>query len=289
MKVLVTGAAGMLGQDVVALLRERGHEVTAAGRSDVDVTDAAALRAAVPGHDAVVNCTAHTAVDAAETDVEAAELLNTTAPGLLGEACAAAGARLVHVSTDYVFSGRADLDDDGRPLPYAEDAPVAPRSVYGRTKADGERAARRAQPDTLVVRTAWLYGAGKGCFPTTIARAARERGAVSVVDDQVGQPTWTADVARVVADLLEVGAPAGTYHATSSGRTSWYGFTQAVLASAGVDPAAASPTTSEAFARPAPRPAWSVLGHEALVAAGVEPIGDWAERWEAAAPAVLGG
>lgn len=289
MRVLVTGAAGMLGQDVVALLRERGHEVAAAGRADVDVTDAASLRAAVPGHDAVVNCAAHTAVDAAETDVEAAELLNTTAPGLLGEACAAAGARLVHVSTDYVFSGDAELDDDGQPLPYAEDAPVAPRSVYGRTKAEGERAAREAQPDTLVVRTAWLYGAGGGCFPKTIARAARERGAVSVVDDQVGQPTWTADVARVVGDLLEVGAPAGTYHATSSGRTSWYGFTQAVLASAGVDPAAASPTTSEAFVRPAPRPAWSVLGHEALVAAGVEPIGGWTGRWDAAAPAVLGG
>lgn len=288
MRVLVTGAAGMLGQDVVALLRERGHEVTAAGRSDVDVTDAASLRAAAPGHDAVVNCAAHTAVDAAETDVEAAELLNATAPGLLGEACRAAGARLVQVSTDYVFSGRADLDDDGRPLPYAEDAPVAPRSVYGRTKAEGERAAREAQPDTLVVRTAWLYGAGGGCFPKTIARAARERGAVSVVDDQVGQPTWTADVARVVADLLEVGAPAGTYHATSAGRTSWFGFTQAVLASAGVDPAVASPTTSEAFSRPAPRPAWSVLGHEALVAAGVEPIGDWAGRWDAAAVVVLG-
>jgi len=288
-KVLVTGAAGMLGQDVVALLRERGHEVTAAGRTDVDVTDAASLAAAVPGHDAVVNCAAHTAVDAAETDVEAAVLLNATAPGLVGEACAAAGARLVHVSTDYVFSGEAAVDDDGKPLPCAEDAPVAPRSVYGRTKADGEAAARAAQPDTLVVRTAWLYGAGGGCFPKTIARAARERGAVSVVDDQVGQPTWTADVARVVADLLEVGAPAGTYHATSAGRTSWYGFTRAVLVSAGVDPAAASPTTSEAFVRPAPRPAWSVLGHGALVAAGVEPIGDWAARWDAAAVVVLAG
>ncbi|TNM61059.1 dTDP-4-dehydrorhamnose reductase [Streptomyces sp. NP160] len=280
MRVLVTGAAGMLGQDVVALLRERGHDVTAAGRADVDVTDAASLTAAVPGHAAVVNCAAHTAVDAAETDVEAAELLNATAPGLLGTACTAAGARLVHVSTDYVFSGDADE-------PYAEDAPVAPRSVYGRTKAAGEAAALAAQPDTLVVRTAWLYGAGGGCFPKTIARAARERGAVSVVDDQVGQPTWTADVARVVADLLEAGAPAGTYHATSSGRTSWYGFTQAVLASAGIDPGTASPTTSEAFARPAPRPAWSVLGHEALVAAGVAPIDDWALRWDAAAAAVL--
>ncbi|PWJ56030.1 dTDP-4-dehydrorhamnose reductase [Quadrisphaera granulorum] len=287
MKVLVTGAAGMLGQDVVVALREAGHEVTAAGRTDVDVTDATSLAAAVPGHDAVVNCAAHTAVDAAETDVAAAELLNTTAAGLLGAACAAAGARLVQVSTDYVFSGDADLDDDGAPLPYPEDAPVAPRSVYGRTKAAGEAAARAAQPDTLVVRTAWLYGAGGRCFPKTIARAARERGAVSVIHDQVGQPTWTVDVARIITDLLTVGAPAGAYHATSSGQTSWYGFTQAVLASAEIDPAVASPTTSAEYVLPAPRPAWSVLGHDALVAAGVTPIGDWADRWNAAAGVVL--
>ncbi len=189
---------------------------------------------------------------------------------------------MVQISTDYVFDGRATT-------PYAEDARTAPRSAYGRTKAAGEEAVRAALPDRhLVVRTAWLYGAHGGCFPKTIARVAREKGAVSVVDDQVGQPTWTADVADLVLRLVEADAPAGTYHATSSGRCSWYDLARAVVAAAGLDPAVVTPTTSDAFVRPAPRPAYSVLGHAALECIGVAPIGDWRERWDVAAPAVLG-
>lgn len=280
MKVLVTGAGGMLGQDVVTLFRQRGHEVTAATRADLDVLDTRALAQVVPGHDAVINCAAYTAVDAAETDHEAAADLNAVAPGYIGSACAKAGARMVQVSTDYVFAGDATT-------PYAEDAPVAPKSVYGRTKADGERTARRAHKDTLVVRTAWLYGAGGPCFPKTIVKLARERGAVSVVDDQIGQPTWTMDVARVIADLLEASAPAGTYHATSSGSTSWYGFTREVVQAAGLDRDVVSATTSAAFVRPAPRPAWSVLAHRTLKDVGVTPIASWNHRWAAAAPTVV--
>jgi dTDP-4-dehydrorhamnose reductase len=138
-----------------------------------------------------------------------------------------------------------------------------------------------------VVRTAWLYGAHGSCFPKTMVRLARERGALSVVDDQVGQPTWTKDVAATVIALVEADAPAGTYHATSSGQTSWFGFAQAIVAAAGLDPAIVSPTDSSTFVRPAPRPAYSVLGHDASAAVGVPEIGDWAERWEAAAPEVL--
>jgi len=280
MRVLVTGAGGMLGQDVVTVFRERGHEVTAATRADLDVLDTAVLARVVPGHDVVINCAAYTAVDAAETDHEAAADLNAVAPGYIGAACSKAGARLVQVSTDYVFAGDASE-------PYPEDAPVAPKSVYGRTKAQGEGTARRACRDTLVVRTAWLYGAGGPCFPKTILKLALERGTVSVVDDQVGQPTWTVDVARVIADLLEVGAPAGTYHATSSGSTSWYGFTREVVGSAGLHRDVVSATTSAAFVRPAPRPAWSVLGHRTLEAAGVRPIAPWSARWHAASRSVL--
>ena len=279
-RYLVTGAAGMLGQDVVAVLREAGHRVTAAARTDLDVTDAAALAAAVPGHDVVVNCAGWTAVDDAEGAEAAAFALNAVAAARVARAAREAGARLVHVSTDYVFDGAASA-------PYAEDAPVAPRSAYGRTKAAGEWAVRAEHPDALVVRTAWLYGAGGGCFPRTIARVAAERGAVAVVDDQVGQPTWTRDVAVVVRDLVDAQAPGGVHHATSGGAVSWHGFARAVVAAAGLDPDAASPTTSAAFVRPAPRPAWSVLGHDGLVAAGVAPIGDWAQRWELAAPSVL--
>jgi dTDP-4-dehydrorhamnose reductase len=278
---LVTGSAGMLGTDLVALLRSRGEDVTATVRSDLDLHDPAAVRAAVEGHDVVVNCAAWTAVDDAETHESEALEVNGVVPDILARAVADTGGRMVQISTDYVFDG-------GATKPYAEDAPTSPPSAYGRTKAAGEEAVRAALPDRhLVVRTAWLYGAHGGCFPKTIARLARERGAVSVVEDQVGQPTWTADVADLVVRLVEADAPAGTYHATSSGQCSWFELARAVVESAGLDPAVVTPTTSDAFVRPAPRPAYSVLGHDALERVGVTPIGDWRERWQAAAPAVL--
>ena len=281
MRWLVTGSAGMLGTDLVDLLRSQGREVTAAVRSTADLHDPAAVRALVHGHDVVVNCAAWTAVDDAETHEAEALETNGIVPDILARAVAGTRGRLVQISTDYVFDGTATS-------PYAEDARTAPQSAYGRTKAAGEEAVREALPDRhYVVRTAWLYGAHGGCFPRTIARVARERGAVSVVEDQVGQPTWTSDVADLVVRLVEADAPAGTYHATSSGQCSWFELAQAVVASAGLDPAVVTPTTSDAFVRPAPRPAYSVLGHGALERAGVTPIGDWRERWEAAAPVVL--
>jgi dTDP-4-dehydrorhamnose reductase len=276
---LVVGAGGMLGTDLVARLTDAGTDVVGLRRADLDVTDAAAVAQAVMGFDVVVNATAWTAVDDAETQEAAAFAVNATAVAHLARATHAAGARLVHVSTDYVFDGTATT-------PYAEDAPVDPRSAYGRTKAAGEWAVRAEAPDHLIVRTAWLYGAHGGCFPKTMARLAADRDLLTVVDDQVGQPTWTRDLADLVVRLVDAAAPAGTYHGTSSGQTSWYGFTRRVVASAGLA-TVVEPTTSDRFPRPAPRPAYSVLGHDALLAAGVTPIGDWAERWDAAAPEVL--
>lgn len=278
---LVAGSNGMLGNDLVALLRDRGDRVTAVDREDVDITDPAAIADAAHGHHAIVNCAAWTAVDAAEENEAAAFDINATGAANVARAARLAGARLVHVSTDYVFDGTATE-------PYPEDTLPAPRSAYGRTKAAGEWAVRAETPDHLIVRTAWLYGAGGPCFPKTIARAARERGSLDVVDDQVGQPTWTADLADLVVRLIDAGAPAGTYHGTSSGRASWFEFTQHVVRSIGLDPGIVHPTTSEAFVRPAPRPAFSVLGHAALLEAGVAPIGDWADRWAVAANRVLG-
>jgi len=282
MRWLVTGAKGMLGTDAVVLLGRRGHDVVAVGRADLELTDGDAVKAALGEIDVVLNCAAWTAVDDAETQEEAALLVNGTIPGVLAEAAAATGTRLVQISTDYVFAGDASN-------PYDEDAPAAPRSAYGRTKAAGEAAVRAALPDAhLVVRTAWLYGTHGGCFPKTIARVAAERGGVAVVEDQVGQPTWTRDVADLVLRLVEGDAPAGTYHATSSGQTSWYGFAQRIVEAAGLDPAIVTPTDSEAFPRPAPRPAYSVLGHGALERLGLAPIGDWEERWSEASAEVLG-
>ena len=278
---VVVGAAGLLGQDVVAAARAAGRTVTALTRGELDVTDAAACATALAGAGVVVNCAAFTRVDDAETHEAEAFAVNAVGPANLARAAAATGARLVQPSTDYVFAG------DATGHPYAEDAPVAPRSAYGRTKAAGEWAVRAADPSHLVLRTAWLYGAGGASFPRTIVRALRERGTVDVVDDQRGQPTWSRDVADLVVRLVVAGAPGGTYHATSSGETTWFGLAQASVTSAGLDPSAVRPTTSGAFPRPAPRPAYSVLGHAALRRVGVEPIGDWRERWDAAAPSVI--
>jgi dTDP-4-dehydrorhamnose reductase len=270
----------MLGQDLVARVREDGHDVVALDRSELDITDGTAVLDAVAGFDVVANCAAWTAVDDAETREPEAFTVNAVGPQALARAAARHGARLVQVSTDYVFDGHATE-------PYAEDGFAAPRSAYGRTKLAGEWAVRAAGADHLILRTAWLYGANGGCFPKTIARIAAEKGGLDVIDDQVGQPTWTVDVADLAVRLVDAGAPAGTYHATSSGRTSWFGFARAVVEAAGLDPEIVRPTTSEGFVRPAPRPAFSVLGHEALRAAGVEPITSWQERWATAAKEVL--
>jgi len=281
MRWSVVGAGGMLGQDLVRLLTDRGEQVVPLGRADLDVTDARAALDVISGADVVVNCTAYTAVDAAEEHEADAFAVNAVGAANVALAASAAGARVVHVSTDYFFAGDASE-------PYADGAPPAPRSAYGRTKLAGEWAVRAECPDHLLVRTAWLYGAHGACFPRTIARVARERGGLDVVDDQVGQPTWTVDLADLIHRLVVAEAPAGTYHGTSSGRTSWHGFAREVVRAAGMDPEVVRPTTSEAFVRPAPRPAFSVLGHDSLVAAGVPPIGDWSERWAQAAGTVLG-
>ncbi|MDR7382065.1 dTDP-4-dehydrorhamnose reductase [Promicromonospora iranensis] len=277
---VVLGAAGMLGQDVAAVAAAAGHEVTGLRRSDLDITDASAVLDAVAGHDVVVNCAAWTAVDEAETHEAEAFAANATGSAHVARAAAASGTRMVHVSTDYVFGG------DGT-TPYPEDAPVSPRSAYGRTKVAGEWAVRALAPDALVVRTAWLYGAGGRCFPRTIARAAGERDRLSVVDDQTGQPTWTADLADLIVRLVAAETPGGVYHGTSSGAVTWCGFAREVVA-ASDHQTPVDATTSAAYQLPAPRPAYSVLGHDRLREVGVEPIGDWAERWKAAAPVVLG-
>ncbi len=280
MRWVVVGAAGMLGTDVVARLGRLDEEVVALGRADVDLLSPQSCAAALAGADVVVNCAAYTAVDDAETHEDEAYAVNATGAGNLARAAADAGARLVQISTDYVFDGQATT-------PYDEDAPTAPRSAYGRTKAAGEEAVAAAGGDHLVVRTAWLYGAQGSCFPKTIARVALQRGALDVVDDQHGQPTWTVDVADVVVRLVATGAPAGTYHATSSGQATWHEFAQAVVGAAGLDPGIVAPTTSQAFVRPAPRPAYSVLGHRRLTEVGIAPIRDWRERWAVAASQVL--
>ena len=274
MKILITGANGMLGQDVARDFRDAGHLVTTTDLPEVDITDPASCAAAVAGHDWVVNTAAYTAVDDAESKEGLVFLVNAVGPAVLARATRAAGARMVHVSTDYVFAGDASS-------PYAEDAPLAPRSAYGRTKAAGEWAVRAECPEAVIVRTAWLYGPGGPNFVKTMARLAGERETVSVVDDQRGQPTTTADLARYITEVVATGAPAGVYHGTCEGETTWFGFTQAIFEDLGLDPARVLPTTSDAFLRPAPRPAYSVLGHERSDQVGVARLPHWRDALRA--------
>jgi dTDP-4-dehydrorhamnose reductase len=297
---LVTGAAGMLGRDLTDLLRARGEEFTPLARVDLDITDPAAVAKAVSlvKPDVVVNCAAWTAVDAAEEHEEAAFAINAGGAVNLAAACASVGALLVHPSTDYVFDGHASV-------PYAEDAPTAPSGAYGRTKLAGEQAVRAALPDTsYIVRTAWLYGAHGKNFVRTMLRLARNGTSPGVVADQHGQPTWTADVAAQIYALIDKAAPAGTYHATSSGQTTWFGFAEEVFTlyqgqgqgqgqgqNQAEDPErqrlTPRPITTADYPTPAKRPAYSVLGHDAWHAAGISPIGDWKDALQRAFPALL--
>ena len=283
---LVVGAAGMLGQDVAAAIGESvigdpsgTHTVTAVDRAGLDVTDPGACLEAVAGHHFVVNAAAWTAVDDAETQEAGAFAVNAVGAANLARACSAARAQMVQVSTDYVFAGEATR-------PYPEDAPLAPRSAYGRTKAAGEWAVQALCPQSWIVRTAWLYGAHGPNFVKTMVRLAGERETVSVVDDQRGQPTWTVDLAGAIARLVESGAPFGVYHGTSAGETTWFGFAQAIFAELGLDPTRVKPTTTDAFPLPAPRPAYSVLGHEAWRGAALDPLPSWRQTLSRALPLV---
>lgn len=280
MRWVIAGALGMLGTDLARVVEQAGHEVRRVDRVEMDITDADEVAATIAGCDVLVNCAAWTAVDAAEAAEPDAFWVNAVGPATLARAAASLGIRMVQVSTDYVFDGAATT-------PYTEDAPMRPRSAYGRTKAAGEWAVKASGGDHLVVRTAWLYGAHGSCFPRTVLRVLQERGSIDVVDDQVGQPTWTVDLAGLILALVEAGVPAGTYHGTSGGQTTWHGFAREVAVAAGFPPESVVRTTSEDFVRPAARPSYSVLGHAASTAAAVEPIGPWWERWRAAAPHVL--
>jgi dTDP-4-dehydrorhamnose reductase len=282
---LVTGAGGMLGRDLVSSL---GVPVVALDRSALDITHQPAVLAAVREHrpDVVVNCAAWTAVDDAETAEEAALAVNGAGPAHLAAACALVGARLVQVSTDYVFDGAAGATENA-PSPWPEDAMPAPRNAYGRTKLAGERGVLDTLPGAgYVVRTGWTYGAHGPSFVRTMLRLCRADTPVTVVNDQHGQPTWTADVARQIIAVVSSGAAPGVYHATSSGSASWFELAREVFTLAGADASRVLPVTSAEYPRRAPRPAWSVLGHEGFTRAGLAPIGDWRARLRAAFPAL---
>ena len=249
MRFLITGAAGQLGRSLRAALA--GRDVVATDQAELDVTRPDEVEAVLAAHrpDVVLNAAGYTAVDRAESEPEAAFLLNETGPRNLARATSRLGITLVHVSTDYVFDGEARE-------PYDERATPHPLSVYGASKLAGERAVREENPRHYVVRTAWLYHEQGKNFPLTILELAR-KGPLRVVDDQRGSPTYAPHLAEAILRLVETGA-FGIWHLAGSGETSWYELTVELLRRAGID-APVTPVATSEFPRPAPRPAYAVL------------------------------
>ncbi|MEV4445140.1 MULTISPECIES: dTDP-4-dehydrorhamnose reductase [Streptomyces] len=278
---LVTGAHGLLGRDVVAeLAADPDATVTGLSRDQLDITDPAAVCAAVTGHRVVVNCAAWTDVDGAERSETAATTVNGAGVRHLARACADSGALLLHISTDYVFPG------DVR-RPYPEDAPTGPANAYGRSKLAGERAVVELLPSTgYIVRTAWLYGAYGPNFVATMLELAVRHETLDVVADQHGQPTWSRALARQLGALgcaaLAGRAPAGIYHGTAAGHTTWCGLARETFRLSGLDPQRIRPIGSEKFPRPAARPAFGVLGHGNWLRAGLVPLPRWDDQLTAA-------
>lgn len=267
MRVMITGASGMLGRSLARHLQ--AHELTLVGTKDFDLTDALATNEFVfqAKPDVVIHCAAFTAVDRCESEVERAFAVNATGSANLARACFRSGARLIAISTDYVFSG--DLD-----RPYVETDPTGPRTVYGQSKLAGEEAIQRLCPDHTILRVAWLYGQGGPSFVHTLSRLGRQSGdALKVVDDQIGNPTSCDSVAAHTSLLLDV-PTAGILHLTCEGSTSWYGFTQAIFAELGLSRGLEPCGTSE-FPRPAPRPANSQLDNRGLRALGLPAMSAW--------------
>jgi dTDP-4-dehydrorhamnose reductase len=302
-RLVITGAGGQLGSCLSALATARGRDALSFTSSQWDITDPAAAERIIGNGDVVINCAAYTDVDGAESDEAGAYAVNAAGPEHIARACARAGAGLIHVSTDYVFSGEPVSGEpvsgepvsgepvSGEPRPYEPGDETDPRGVYARSKLAGERAVLAALPDAsqgIVVRTAWVYTGGTGTdFVAVMRRLAAGDGPVDVVDDQIGSPTYVADLAAALLQVADDGVPGPILHAANGGEVSRFGQARAVFEECGADPARVRPVSSAQFPRPAPRPAYSALGGRQSAAAGLAPLRPWRAALVAALAASL--
>ncbi len=279
MKIALLGNRGLLGSEFQTFFENSQQAVTLFNRSNFDITAPLSdLDSALGKFDVVINCIAYTAVDLAESEFDLAMLANATLPSNLAKLSAQKGFNLVHFSTDYVFDGHASK-------PYRTQDAKNPQGAYGRSKSMGEDLIDASTPNYSIFRTSWLYGKYGNCFPKTIDRLLTSKQEVRVVDDQVGQPTWTSDVVGLVLNHIQAGLPEKIVHATAAGQTSWFDFTREIGLHLGVDDdSRIVPTTTAFFPTAAHRPAFSVLSHED---SRISCIGDWASRWSSAASEVL--
>ncbi len=281
---LITGGSGQLGIAVSQEIGERTIDFRAWNSKDLNITQGPIVKGFVGqlSPKVIVNCAAWTDVDGAESNEQAASRVNSDGAENIAVGARDCGAKLIHLSTDYVFSGE-------REFPWEADDALHPQSAYGRTKAEGEARVVKTYPEkSFIVRTAWLYSPWGNNFAKTMTRLAIKcESEVKVVNDQVGQPTSAMDLAKQLVDLGLSDAPAGIYHGTNSGQATWFEFAQEVFKLAGADVRRVVPTSSSEFARPAKRPAYSVLSHKAWAKTSIEPMRDWRIALADAMPAII--
>lgn len=269
MKVLVTGKTGQLGHDVLLELKKRGHEAVGTGSADMDITDEQAVRRVLlserPG--AVIHCAAYTAVDEAEDKEAVCRSVNVDGTANIARACREIGSSMLYLSTEYVFSGEGTR-------PWEPDDAPEPLNVYGRTKYEGELEVRRYLERYFIVRISWIYGVNGKNFVKTMRRLGKERGAVNVVDDQIGSPTYTRDLAVLLVDMIE-SEKYGVYHASNEGVCSWYEFAREIFKESGMENVAVTPVPTEAFPVKAVRPKNSRMSKEKLTANGFSRLPSW--------------
>jgi dTDP-4-dehydrorhamnose reductase len=270
MKVIVTGAKGQLGTDLVYLLADRGYEVYGYGRKELDITNFDQVKQVINevNPDVVIHAAAYTKVDLAESEPDQAFLINAYGTRNVAIASEAVGAKLVYISTDYVFDGTANT-------PYNEFAQTNPLSVYGKSKLAGEQFVRDLHPKFYIVRTSWVYGKHGNNFVKTMLKLAQERDELMIVHDQVGCPTYTVDLANCILELIQT-EKYGVYHVSNSGHCSWYEFAKAIFEESGIE-IKINPCTTKDFPRPAPRPPYSVFEHMALRLNGFKEMKHWKE------------
>lgn len=266
---VIVGSEGMLGRDLCEELESKN--VLALSKSDCDVTSRDQVKNVIEKHDLVINCAAYTAVDDAENNPELAFEINAKGPMNLASVCKEKNAKLIQISTDYVFSGDASV-------PYRESDPTNAKSVYGKSKEAGEKFVQQILPENhYIFRTAWLYGKHGKNFGKTVLELEETKDFLSVVNDQVGQPTWTKDLATKIIEVVERGSSSGVYHGTSTGQATWFEYAKKIFQLANLEADRIKPVSSSEFVRPAERPNYSVLGHDSFFSSGISPIRNWEE------------
>ena len=279
---LVLGANGQLGQELINLLKEKNIEAIGTDQKEIDFAKpneiAEKLIKLNPSH--IVNCGAYTQVDKAEEEPELANLINAEAVGVIAKFAFEGNIPFVHISTDYVFDGTATS-------PYLENEKINPKSVYGSSKALGEKETVENNSSAYILRTAWVYGEYGNNFPKVIAKKLKNNEELNVVNDQVGSPTWTFDLASAIVEVLEKKPEPGIYHVTNSESCSWFEFAQEIARSINADVNLVKPTDSKSFVRPAVRPKFSVLSNRKWKNTGLTPLRSWKDAWQDAAKSVL--